>query len=133
MRVLRIETTCGKGLYGSSLYEDSLASKLCDYFPFEGCDEQPTPSKDGLSEAWTRPYDQYAFASATQMLDWLNGCPVDELYAKGGRVIVIDVKEAEYGFRQCRFHPDAVLQRKPLKLHDLKKEILHDHLHRDSN
>lgn len=130
MRVLRIETLDGQGLYGSSLYKKSLAAKLRDYFPEAGSPVQPPPSMDGLSEAITRPFDQYGFVSATQMIDWLNGCSIDDIYANGGHVIIIDVKTLECGYRQCRFNPDHVISRKPMKLHDLKKEFLNDTLYR---
>ncbi|QBJ02851.1 hypothetical protein MZD04_gp325 [Pseudomonas phage Psa21] len=122
MRVFRIEDVYGNGIYAVEMgYEMSLAAGLDEYFPFEGHSNQPVPSEDGLTrgdEAWGK---YYGFAGIPQLLNWINGCPVERLYEKGGLVIQLDVKKAEFGYNQCRFAETDIISRKPLKLYDLQR------------
>jgi hypothetical protein len=134
MRVFRIEAIEGGGLYAADVgYEFSLAGGLSEYFPFEGARCQPLPSEDGLTRGDEAFGKLYGFTGVPQMLSWLNGCPIDLLYERGGRIIKLDVKDAECGYNQCRFEPDAIISRKVLKLHDFKEEFNNGPLHWRTN
>jgi hypothetical protein len=124
--VFRIERANGEGLYGiceGAEYKDSLAASLPEYFGFYGRAWQPPPSEDGLTRADTVEGMLYGFAGIGQMCNWLGDCPFDELYAKGGRVIVLDVKEAQFGYSQCRFYPESVIFRETLTLQEIEQEL----------
>lgn len=120
-QIIRIETRDGHGLYGSGNLENSIAEKLKRYFPFEGSDVQPPPSKDGLPNGLLNTESQYGFVSLQQMADWLNGCSLDELYAAGGIIQIMQVRKVVVGYSQVCFKPEDVLSKKILKLHDVRE------------
>lgn len=133
MRVFRIEAINGAGLYNSGEpggYGSSLAKRLSNYFTYEGDKNQPPPGDDGLTEGWKQPDMIYGFAGFGQLLDWISGCPVEELYAQGGRIVALDIKDAEFGYRQCRFLKNDIINRKNLNLYDLQQEFLNGDVQR---
>jgi hypothetical protein len=120
MRVLRIESITGEGLYGYGNYKDSLAFRLGMDM---GCyPHRPAPDNDGL---WglidTR--DHYGFSTTSQLINWMDDINPEDIYAKGGVIVEVEVSEIERGRKQCRFDIKNLISKKPLTLDEFYDKL----------
>lgn len=132
-RILRIEDTDGNGLYNYTDYPGSLAARLEKHFPMDGCDHQPPPSDDGMTRGDTVPDMRYGFMGVGQLTKWLGDCPLDELYAAAGRVVVVDVRKIDAGYSQCRYDPVDVIKTRHLTLEELNTGFVNGYVDRFAN